>query len=181
MMREHGLSTETGIPFGEDFLGKESLFILASVFGLTHTQTPSMSSINPHLKSRGSRAPSQASTTNSQALSTTRRTETRSSPGNHCPPVHPPPPLTAAETPICTNLGGSPPREALRPSPARGQPRRRPRRWSPPRDSSASGCVPTPAELGRRRLKGASSAATRPRQGSPSASALPGRGEVPVI
>lgn len=71
MMREHGLSTETGIPFGEDFLGKESLFILASVFGLTQTQTPSMSSINPHLKSRGfsrgSRAPSQASTTNSQA------------------------------------------------------------------------------------------------------------------
>lgn len=96
----------------------------------------------------------------------------------------PPPPLTAAETPICTNLGGSPPREALRPSPARGQPRRRPRRWSPPRDSSASRCVPTPAELGRRRrrrLKGASSAATRPRLGSPSASALPGRGEVPVI
>lgn len=180
MMREHRLSTETGIPFGEDFLGKESLFILPSVFGLTQTQTPSMSSINPHLKSRGfsrgSRAPSQASRTNSQAPPR---------PGEQIPEalegVTVRPQLTTAETPIRTNLRGSPPREAPRPSPARGQPRRRPRRWSPPGDSAASGCVPTPAELSRRRLKGASSAATRDRPGSPFTSAASQRGEVPVI
>lgn len=49
MMREHRLSTETGIPFGEDFLGKESLFILPLSFRPYSNQTPSMSCINPHL------------------------------------------------------------------------------------------------------------------------------------
>lgn len=32
MMREHRLTTEMGIPFGQDFLGKESLFILPLSF-----------------------------------------------------------------------------------------------------------------------------------------------------
>lgn len=91
------------------------------------------------------------------------------------------PPLTAAETPTRMNLRCRfPLREAPRPSPAHGQPRHRPGRWSPPGDSAASGCVSTPAELGRRRLRGASSAATRSRPGSPTASAASQRGEVPV-
>lgn len=90
----HRLSTETGIPFGEDFLGKESLFILPLSFRPHSNPDARYSCIKPHLKSRGfSGAPGpqagRAQPTARPSLPTTGRTETRGSPGSHCLPPTP--------------------------------------------------------------------------------------------
>lgn len=122
-----------------------------------------MSSINPHLKSRGSRAPSQASTTNSQALSTTRRTETRSSPGNHRPPVHPPPHSPRPKPPSARTSGVA----------HRGKPCVHPRHAGNPAAAPGGGALPgiprrVDASPPQRSLAAAAAAASRgPRQPPP--------------
>lgn len=139
-----------------------------------------MSCINPHLESRGlsrgSRAPSQASTTDSQARSTTGRTETRGSPGSHrLPPTH------RGRNPQPHEPQGSPPWEAPRPS----HPLHAGNTATAPGEAALPGIPPRVDASPPQRSSAA--AATGPRQlppapgrDPPTASAASQPGEVPV-